>query len=41
MGPEPEGTTIVDQEGLSPRPRPAGAVSPPAGVEGKTTLEVL
>lgn len=34
-GPEPEGTTVVDREGLSSRPGPAGDVSPPVGVEGK------
>lgn len=37
-GPEQEGTTIVDQEGLCPRPGPAGDVSPPAGMEGKTPV---
>lgn len=36
MGPEPEGTAVVDQEGLSPQPGAAGGVSPPAGVEGNT-----
>lgn len=36
MGPEPEGTTDVEQEGLSSRPGPAGGVPPPAGVEGDT-----
>lgn len=34
MGPEPEGTSVVDQEGLSPQPGAAGGVSPSAGVEG-------
>lgn len=38
MGPEPEGTTDVEQEGLSSRPGPAGGVLPPAGVEGNNGL---
>lgn len=38
MGPEPEGTTDVEQEGLSSRRGPAGGVPPPAGVEGNTGL---
>lgn len=38
MGPEPEGTTDVDQEGLSSRPGPAGGVPPSAVVEENTGL---
>lgn len=34
MGPEPEGTTVVDRKGLSPRPGAAGEAAPPAGMEG-------
>lgn len=36
-GPEPEGTTDVDPEGLSPGTRSTVGLSPPAGVEGTTS----
>lgn len=34
-GPEPEGTSVVDREGLSSRCEAAEDVSPPAGAEWK------
>ena len=37
-GPEPEGTTDVDPEGLSPGTRACVGLAPPVGVEGTTNL---
>lgn len=39
MGPEPEGTTVVDREGLSSLAGSAGEATPPAGMEGNTSGE--